>query len=554
MEGRVQLIEGQELTEQHFGRVFLATLTVSALLLSACSSPVREPEAEATVVASAPVPAEAPPVDPRFAPPPAPAPEVTDAVPEAESHPVEYADLFDRVRAGFALPEEEDVAIDVQMAWYINHPDYMERTFARGERYLYHIVTELEARQMPLELALLPVVESAYEPFGYSRARASGLWQFIPATGKRFDLKQNWWYDGRRDLLESTRAALDYLQFLHTEFNGDWLLAIAAYNSGEVTVHRAVAENLRRNKPTDFWHLKLPKETRAYVPKLLAMRRIVAAPEAVGLEFSSIPNEPYFARVETGGQIDLRLAAELAGVDNEELAYLNPAFNRWATDPDGPYFLLLPVDTSEQFRGALGQLSREDRVPYTSYEVAAGENLTTFARRCGTTASVVREINNLSSTRIRKGQELLVPAIAGDLHPKMALAAARVDGRVPQTRGNFHIVRRGESLWSISRSTGINVSTLASLNGMAPDDVLSAGKKLRLRGANAAAATYANQVLTASGDALTYTVRRGDTLYDIARRFSVSVSQLLNWNGLSKRDALMPGQRLVMYPTARAKI
>jgi membrane-bound lytic murein transglycosylase D len=286
------------------------------------------------------------------------------------------------------------------------------------------------------------------------------------------------------------------------------------------------------------------------------MRRIVAAPEAVGLEFSSIPNEPYFARVETGGQIDLRLAAELAGVDNEELAYLNPAFNRWATDPDGPYFLLLPVDTSEQFRGALGQLSREDRVPYTSYEVAAGENLTTFAKRCGTTPSVVKEINNLSSTKIKKGQELLVPAIAGDLHPKIALAAARVDGRAPATRGNFHIVRRGESLWSISRSTGINVNTLASLNGMAPDDVLSAGKKLRLRGANAAATTYASQVnqLTASGDALTYTVRRGDTLYDIARRFSVSVSQLLSWNGLSKSDSLMPGQRLVMYPTARAKI
>jgi len=533
-------------------RVFLATLTVSALLLAACSSPVREPAPEATVVATAPPPAEPPPVDPRFAPPPAPEPEA--AAPEPESQPVEYADLFDRIRAGFALPDEQDVAIEVQMAWYINHPDYMERTFVRGERYLYHIVNELEARQMPLELALLPVVESAYEPFGYSRARAAGLWQFIPATGARFGLKQNWWYDGRRDLVESTRAALDYLQFLHTEFNGDWLLAIAAYNSGEITVHRAVAENLRRNKPTDFWHLKLPKETRAYVPKLLAMRRIVAAPEAVGLEFSSIPNEPYFARVETGGQIDLKLAAELAGVDNEELAYLNPAFQRWATDPAGPYFLLLPVDTSEQFRGALDLLSREERVPYTSYEVQAGENLTTFAKRCGTTPSVVKEINDLGGTKLKKGQDLLVPANAGELHPKLALAAARVDGRAPPMRGNFHIVRRGESLWSISRSTGINVNTLASLNGMAPDDVLSAGKKLRLHGASVAATRYTDQVATAMGDAMTYTVRRGDTLYDIARRFSVSVSQLLNWNGLSKNDSLMPGQRLVMYPTARAKI
>ena len=476
-----------------------------------------------------------------------------DAAPEPESRPVEYADLFDRIRAGFALPDEEEVAIDVQEAWYVNHPDYMERTFARGERYLYHIVSELEARQMPLELALLPIVESAFEPFGYSRARASGLWQFIPATGRRFGLKQNWWYDGRRDLVESTRAALDYLQFLNTEFNGDWLLTIAAYNSGEVTVHRAVDENLRRHKPTDFWHLKLPKETRAYVPKLLAMSRIVAAPEAVGLEFSTIPNEPYFARVETGGQIDLKLAAELAGVDHEELAYLNPAFNRWATDPDGPYFLLLPVDTSEQFRGALGQLSRDERVPYVSYDVEAGENLTSFAKRCGTSVAVVREINNLTGTKVRKGQTLQVPASGGDLHPKIALAAARVDGRVPPSRGNFHIVHRGESLWSIARSNGINVNTLASLNGMAPDDVLSAGKKLRLRGKPSYANTNTSQVLTAMGDAMTYTVRRGDTLYDIARRFSVSVTQLLNWNGLSKSDSLMPGQRLVMYVTGRVR-
>jgi membrane-bound lytic murein transglycosylase D len=549
------------LTEQHFGRVFLATLTTFPLLLSACSSVVREPGADSTVVASAPaapVPTEQRPVDPRFAPPPAEATPAesapAQAAPAGQAHAVEYADLFDRIRAGYALPDEEEVAIDIQTAWYVNHPQYMERTFARAERYLYHIVTELEARKMPLELALLPEVESAFEPFGYSRARASGLWQFIPATGDRFGLKQNWWYDGRRDLVESTRAALDYLQFLYTEFNGDWLLAIAAYNTGEVTVHRAVDENLRHNRPTDFWHLKLPRETRAYVPKLLAMRRIIEDPAAVGLDFSAIPNEPYFARVETGGQIDLKLAAELAGVDNEELAYLNPAFNRWATDPTGPYFLLLPVDASEGFRAALAELAPSERVPYTTYKVDPGENLTSFARRCNTSVAVVRQINDLSGTHLKAGQSLLVPASGGELHPKMALAAARVDGRAPatRTRGSFHVVRRGESLWGIARSNGMSVTTLASINGMGADDVLSAGTKLRLRGTNAA---YSQQVaaVTSTGDAMTYTVRRGDTLYDIARRFSVSVAQLLNWNGLSKSDALMPGQRLVMYVTSRSK-
>ena len=548
------------MTEQYFGRVFLATLTTLPLLLSACSSVVRGPEPDASVVAaSVALPADyQAPEDPRFTlqPEVLAAAEALAAAPAEEPTSVQYADLLDRMRAGFALPDEEEVAIDVQMAWYVNHPDYMERTFGRGQRYLYHIVTELEARHMPLELALLPIVESAFEPFGYSRARAAGLWQFIPATGVRFGLKQNWWYDGRRDLVESTRAALDYLQFLNTEFNGDWLLAIAAYNSGELNVHRAVQENLKHKRPTDFWHLKLPKETRAYVPKLLAMRRIVADPGAVGLEFSTIPNEPYFARVETGGQIDLKLAAEIAGVENEELAYLNPAFNRWATDPAGPHFLLLPVDTSEGFRDALAQVPTPDRVPYASYNVEAGENITTFAKRCGTTVAVVREINGLKGTRLKSGEALLVPASGGALHPKIAAAAARVDGRAPATRGNFHVVRRGESLWSIARSNGMNVNTLASINGMAPGDTLSAGKKLRLRGSSSSSSSSPSSgatVLAAIGESMTYTVRRGDTLYDIARRFSVSVAQLLNWNGLSKHDALMPGQRLVMYVTGRAR-
>ncbi len=174
---------------------------------------------------------------------------------------------------------------------------------------LYHIVTELEARGMPLEIALLPVVESAFEPYAYSRARASGLWQFIPDTGSRYGLKQDWWYDGRRDVVESTRAALDYLQSLHDEFNGDWLLAIAAYNCGEMAVERALDANRAKGKPLDFWSLKLPKETQAYVPKLLAMRRLVADPEAFDIAISPIPNQPYFARVETHGQIDLKLAA-----------------------------------------------------------------------------------------------------------------------------------------------------------------------------------------------------------------------------------------------------
>ena len=188
----------------------------------------------------------------------------------------DYDDLFDRMRAGFALDEVQEPAIDQQLAWFQHNPEYLERVFQRGQRYLYHVITEVERRGMPLEFALLPVVESAYEPFAYSVSRAAGLWQFIPATGVRFGLKQEWWYDGRRDVIESTRAALDYLQALHDQFDGNWLLAIAAYNVGEAAVQRAIDSNRAHGRPADFWHLNLPAETRAYVPKLLAMKRLMA--------------------------------------------------------------------------------------------------------------------------------------------------------------------------------------------------------------------------------------------------------------------------------------
>jgi len=541
------------LSEHTFRRVFLATLIGTAFTLSACSSLVREAAPAETAAA---VGDGAAPVttgiasDAIFA-----IEEIAaDALPVAlvpPPGPERFPDLLERIRAGYQLEDVDQKAIDQQLAWYVNHPEYLERTFGRGERYLYYIVTQLEERNMPLELTLLPIVESAFEPFGYSRARASGLWQFIPGTGKRFGLKQNWWYDGRRDIVESTRAALDYLQFLHVEFNGDWLLAVAAYNSGEVNVHRAIKRNLSLNKPTDFWHLKLPRETRAYVPKLLAMSRLVRDPQALGIEFWSIANEPYFASVETGGQIDLKMAAELAGITIDEITHLNPAFNRWATDPDGPHQLLVPIESSELFRESLGQVLPEERVRLDRHQVQSGDTLSTVARRYSVSVAVVKEINGLKGTQLRAGQDLLIPANGAALHPKVALAAARVDGRAPPANRNSrtHVVRRGESLWTIARAYGVSVNSLASLNGMEPGDLLPAGRKIKVRGSSGASGAV---VVAGNGEQMTYTVRRGDTLSHIARRFSVTVSQLLNWNGLSKHDQIMPGQRIVMFVMPRS--
>ena len=470
--------------------------------------------------------------------------------------PAQYGDLFDRMRAGFSLDDVDRHAVDQQLDWYADHPDYLERAFGRAELYMYHIVTELEARGMPLEIALLPVVESAFEPYAYSRARASGLWQFIPGTGSRFGLKQDWWYDGRRDVVESTRAAFDYLQFLHDEFDGDWLLAVAAYNCGEAAVARAVAKNKAARKPIDFWSLKLPKETQAYVPKLLAMKRLVADPEGHGLGFSRIPNQPYFARVETLGQIDLKVAADIAGITHEQLYELNPAFHRWATDPSGPHYLLLPADVAEIFKQNITQLTPEQRLSATLYTVKRGDSVSAVARRFNTKTDVIRELNDLPTGTLTVGADLRVPSLSVMLPPKVMLAAARVDGRRELgvgRRPHVHVVRRGDSLWGIARRTGMDVNTLARMNGLRPGDTLRAGQKLQLtsNSSGASRTKLASTSGSSSSRPVSYTVRTGDTLSAIARMFQVTVAQIVDWNDITPHTAIKPGQKLTIRVFSR---
>ena len=451
-------------------------------------------------------------------------------------------DLFERMRTGFAIDDVDHATVEREVRWYASHPTYLDRTFKRGERYLYHIVNEIEARKMPLELALLPVVESAFNPVAYSRARASGLWQFIPGTGRRYDLKQNWYYDGRRDVVAATTAALDYLQFLSEEFEGDWLLAIAAYNCGEANISRAVARNRKAGKPTDFFSLKLPRETRAYVPKLLAMRRIVNDPATHGLEFAPIPNEPYFAQIDVAGQIDLHVAAELAELAPEELLALNPAFNHWVTDPDGPYQLLVPVDRQARFTEAVAALPPEKRVRVVYHHVRKGDTLGGIADKYGVSIAAIKTTNKIRGTLIRPGQDLLITAAPTSMAaatPTTLLAA-----REPRNSSDKHIVRRGDTLWSIARSHGVTMESIASSNGLSSDDTLAVGQVLQIPGTATLASTQADAVETRS---TTYVVRRGDTLSHIATKFQVRLSDLLGWNNLNSRSMIKPGQRLVMY-------
>ena len=519
----------------------VAPWTEAPANLPAAQPPEAAAEAPPVEAVIPPAPAETPPAA-ESAVPGNTAPTTAGAAAEpAVADPSQYTDLFARMRAGFKLDDGVDrKAIDQQLRWYANNPDYLQRSFGRSDLYLYQIVTELEARGMPLELALLPVVESAFEPYAYSRARATGLWQFIPGTGSRYGLRQDWWYDGRRDIVESTRAALDYLQSLHDEFNGDWLLAIAAYNCGELIVERSVAMNRAAGRPIDFWSLWLPKETRAYVPKLLAMRRLVLDPRAYGLEITPVANQPYFSRVSTGGQISLKVAAQIAGITPDELYELNPAFHRWATDPVGPYYLLLPVDAADVFTQNLAQLSADQLLGVTQYTVKRGDSVASVAEHFHTTANVIRELNDLPEGRLTVSDDLRVPADA-ELPAKVVLAAARVDGKVRGRRPHVLIVRHGDTLYSIARRNRMDVDTLAAMNGMQAGDSLRAGQRIQVASAGGSS-RHAR-----SHRRVVYTVRSGDTVAGIAQLFQCSASQIAAWNGLSPNAHLHAGQKLRIH-------
>jgi membrane-bound lytic murein transglycosylase D len=338
---------------------------------------------------------------------PSPLPLPGDASGERERK--EFVDLFQRMRAGFALPHAENPSVRREIEWFEGHAGYLDRTFARGQRYLHYIVETLEQRSMPRELALLPVIESAFDPFARSRCRAVGLWQFIPETGRRYGLDQDWWRDDRRDVLEATRAALDHLADLHEAFAGDWLLALAAYNAGELTVMRAVERNRRLGRPIDFFALDLPDETRSYVPRLLAISRLVAEPEAFGVEIPAIPNAPYFVRVDLDGQIDLGRLADRARIPREELRALNPTFNRWVTAPGGPHRLLVPALAKERIESVIASLPPSERLRLLHHRVQRGDTLAAIARQHGIALEALRAANRLRGSRLHAGQDILVP-------------------------------------------------------------------------------------------------------------------------------------------------
>ena len=466
--------------------------------------------------------------------------------------PGEPYDLLTKLRFGFSLDYDENKRIAAERAWFVRNPKYLERVFTRAQRYMPYIVAELERRSLPLELALLPIVESAYDPFAYSHGRAAGLWQMIPGTARRFGVKQNWWYDGRRDVVDSTRAALDYLEYLHKLNDGDWLNAIASYNSGEGNVLRSVKRNRKAGKPVDFWNLKLPRETSMYVPKLLALVDIVENPDAYNLTLPSVPDETQFVVADTGSQLDLALAAELAGIDVDTVYAYNPGYNRWSTDPAGPHRLVMPIAAADTFTTALAEVPEDDRVRWKRHKIKNGEAISQIARKYNTTTAQIREANNLRGDTIRAGHYLLIPVATKPLSAYSKSADARLAKTQNRKRaGNKveHVVRKGESFWTISRHYKVTHRQLAAWNGMAPGDPLAIGRKLVVWTDTVGESPRMSPTTTLGNTTrkLRYTVRNGDSLYHIANRFRVSINDIARWNNLDKNKILRPGQKLTMY-------
>lgn len=464
--------------------------------------------------------------------------------------PAPVTDLWQLTRDNFQLNLDNDQRrLQQQFEWYKKHPQYMQRVATRASRYYHYILHEVLKRGMPAEIALLPIVESAYDPFAYSHGRAAGPWQFIPGTAKHFGLRSSWWYDGRRDIVASTDAALTYLQQLHKRF-GDWELALAAYNAGGGNVSKAIRRNKKKDLPTDFWSLKLPKETQAYVPKLLAVSRLIRDAEASGLTLEAIPDQPVFKEIALDSQIDLAQAADLAGISTQELYQLNPGFNRWATDPEGPHRLLIPVESASDFEQKLAQLPEEQRVNWTRYKIKSGDTVSTIARKFNTTTAVIRSANKMASNNIRAGKYLLIPTAkkqSSDYVLSQTQRFNRKQNQLAQSNRNkvTHEVRSGDSFWAIAKKYDVGVLQLASWNQMAPGDPLRVGQTLVLWKSDNSTSLTRNdkQLIRRVG----YQVRRGDSLSVIASKFRVSVKDILRWNKLNSSSYLQPGQRLTLY-------
>lgn len=442
--------------------------------------------------------------------------------------------IWDVLRSQFTIHHAVDQReVQKQLNWMMNHPGYLQ-SLARSEPYIYHIISQIREKNLPGELALLPMIESAYNPFAYSCKGAAGLWQIMPTTGSGFGLKQDWWFDARRSIRLSTDVALNYLSYLHKYFHGDWLLAIAAYDAGEGTVSKAIQIRGQSGSQINFWSLPLPLETKAYVPKLLALAELISYPEHYHIKLPDIAHTPYFQEVEIGSQIDLHTAAKLAEVPYTELIKLNPAYNRWATAPNQPFKLLIPAEKAATFRHNLSYLPKEKRVGLIKHRVRIGDTIGSIARQYITNPKLIRELNQLSRNNLSTNQILLIPSTRNTFAPKPNSNQLTKPDRAPtiQTYKVIHIVQGHENLRTVAGHYQLNPEVICNWNHIAPKDSLRAGQELVL---------WRKRVIPG-----VYTIARGDSLLAIANKHHTTIASLEKLNPGMNGKGFKPGLKILV--------
>ncbi len=447
-------------------------------------------------------------------------------------HPIIWDEMHDQ----FHLASANLGHYDSQLTYFEKNPGYLNRVSKRSKPYLHFILSEVQKRDMPYEMALLPIVESSFQPTAYSEQSAVGLWQFIPSTAHLCGLDKNWWYDGRQDTIQSTQAALDYLQKLYALNNNDWLLALASYNAGIGNVYKAIKQYKKKHTSEDvqptFWEIKpyLPKETQNYVPQLLAVSYIINQADDWGIELEPIENSPFFTEVELDQQITLSEAAKLSGISKELFGILNPGYLRPTTPPKGPFNILLPVEHVADFKHLLATETNLFDIQWMRHKIKPGDSLGLIAEKYHTSRKAIQNLNGLKDNRIRAGKTLLIP-----VPTQYADKVERFTNK-SQYKGvkKIHTVASGDSLWRISRYYNVDTRTLCRWNNIGIQTPLRKGQKLEIRSAR-----YDNK--------FTYTLKKGESLWTVAKKYNVSTDSLIRWNNIKQSEIIQPCTQVTVW-------
>jgi membrane-bound lytic murein transglycosylase D len=466
--------------------------------------------------------------------------------------PQESGDVWDRIRLTMAMPIPDQRLVNQYRDWFISNPQHLALISQRARPFMYLIVQELEQRDLPIELALLPIVESSFNPLAYSSANASGLWQFTSPMASHFGLDMNWWYDGRRDVPAATTAALDMLEYLYKKTD-NWLYALAAYNAGEGRLRNAIRYNEARGLQTDFWSLNLPTETEQYVPQFLALADVIKNADEYGINLNRIPNKPLVEIINVGSQIDLAVAADLANMPIERLQKLNPGFNRWSTSPYGPHQLIVPVSKASDFKQALADTDLSDRVKWFKYQIKAGDNISAIAKRHQTSVSMIKSMNDIRGDRIIAGKFLYMPDVAihtaanrkGAAGINTVLDSALNAGLEAQKRPQAPALAQAmpnKSLKQYPPTASVATELTPALSARLTPDIASNVAALLV--VPVLAQHGVSQAPNKSKYNIEHKVKYADTLWSIAKVYKVSVEQITRWNKMSDSHKLSEGKIL----------